>query len=134
MQFYKKNATIKDGVTYLGANAFEGCTGLTEITIPGSIDTIWNDAFNGCTNLNTVKFGKNSSMSQYINSGAFANCPNLQYLYLYQEDDVVYLEDTAAFDDDFITYGTVYVPASSIDIYKEDDYWSQFSNIEEISE
>ena len=129
-----KKVTIEDGVTYLGANAFEGCTGLTEITIPGSIDTIFNDAFNGCTNLNTVKFEKNSSITQYINSGAFANCPALEYLYLYQEDDVVFLEDTAAFDDDFITNGTVYVPASSIDIYKEDDYWSQFSNIEEISE
>ncbi len=38
---------ISDSVTTITANAFDGCTALTSITIPGSITYIGDDAFNG---------------------------------------------------------------------------------------
>ena len=39
---------------YESLGAFEGCTGLTSITIPKSIKNIGHDAFSGCTSLNAV--------------------------------------------------------------------------------
>ena len=36
-------------VTSIGTNAFDGCTGLTDITIPDGVTTIGSDAFISCT-------------------------------------------------------------------------------------
>lgn len=38
-------------VTGIADNAFRGCTSLTEITIPESVETIGSSAFAGCRNL-----------------------------------------------------------------------------------
>lgn len=48
----KASVIPADGsVTAIGAAAFEGCTGLTEITIPASVTSIGQDAFKGCSDL-----------------------------------------------------------------------------------
>ena len=41
-------------VTSIGVIAFEGCTGLTSVTIPSSVTSIGNYAFEGCTGLTSV--------------------------------------------------------------------------------
>ena len=38
-------------------NAFQGCTGLTSITISSNVQSIGDSAFQGCTSLETVIFG-----------------------------------------------------------------------------
>ena len=43
-------------VTFIGTSAFEGCTGLTSITIPESIAIMGGHAFAGCTNLTTINY------------------------------------------------------------------------------
>ena len=47
-----------DGVTYsvtsIGDYAFNGCSGLTSITIPNSVTSIEYEAFNGCSGLTSV--------------------------------------------------------------------------------
>ena len=59
--FYAKNfylnavlvtaLTIPDSVTSIGANAFDGCDGLTSITIPDSVTSIGASAFYNCNGL-----------------------------------------------------------------------------------
>ena len=71
-----KNSIIPtDGsVTSIGWNAFDGCTGLTSITIPDSVTSIGDDAFSGCIGLTSVTIG-NSVTS--IGWGAFKGCAGL---------------------------------------------------------
>ena len=42
-----KNSIVPNGVTGIGANVFDGCSGLTSITIPNSVTSIGSNAFNG---------------------------------------------------------------------------------------
>ena len=48
-------ATINNlPVASIGTNAFYNCTGLTSVTIPGSVNSIGDYAFEVCNNLTTV--------------------------------------------------------------------------------
>ncbi len=44
-----KGINIPDGVTRIGASAFEGCKSITSVTIPDSVTFIDKDAFKGCS-------------------------------------------------------------------------------------
>ena len=50
-------ATIPDGVTKIGENAFKDCTALTNITIPNSVTEIGFFTFSGCENLEYNEYG-----------------------------------------------------------------------------
>jgi hypothetical protein len=50
------NITIPDSVTYIGYEAFSGCTGLTSVTIGNGVTSIGDSAFSGCTGLTGVTF------------------------------------------------------------------------------
>lgn len=121
--------TIQNGVTKIEAGAFKDCYAFTEITIPDSVTDIYSSAFSGCENLNTVKLGKGITE---IEPETFFNCTNLNELYLYYEEDVVLLDSTA-FEGVDMDACIVYVPESLLDMYQEDEQWSQYY-IEAISE
>ena len=82
--------TIEGGYSY---GAFYGCTSLTSIEIPASVQTIGEAAFQECTKLATVRFEHNSQLksieggyyrsssgSDYFSGpiGAFYRLPNLR--------------------------------------------------------
>lgn len=48
------SVTIPNSVTEIGYFAFEGCSGLTSVTIPNSVTTINPYAFRGCSGLTTL--------------------------------------------------------------------------------
>ena len=66
--------SVEYTVTSIGSSAFEGCSGLTSVTIPNSVTSIGISAFWGCSGLTSVTI-PNSVTS--IGSGAFAGCRRL---------------------------------------------------------
>jgi hypothetical protein len=49
------NLKIPSGVSFIGNNAFYGCSGLTALELPGSVMSIGYNAFYGCSNLADIK-------------------------------------------------------------------------------
>ena len=66
-----ESVVIEDGVTSIGANAFDGCSGLTSITIPSSVTSIGEHAFYGCSGLTSITIP--SSVTS-IGAYAFSGC------------------------------------------------------------
>ena len=65
---------IPDGVTSIGAGAFEDCESLTEITIPEGVTEIGDSAFHRCSSLTSVTIPDSVTS---IGEGAFYYCHNL---------------------------------------------------------
>lgn len=71
-----KNSIIPSNgsVTSILDNAFDGCIGLKNITIPGLISTIGNRAFANCSGLSNVTIENGTTV---IGQGAFSGCTTL---------------------------------------------------------
>ena len=67
-----------DGVEYvvasLGASCFEGCTGLTSITIPSSVTSLGDGCFQDCSGLTSITIP--SSVTS-LGGGCFSGCSGL---------------------------------------------------------
>ena len=74
-----KNSVIPNSVTSIGDSAFEGCTGLTELTLPKSVKSIVDSAFYGCTGLTELTL---SNSLKCIEAFAFSGCRGITKLTL----------------------------------------------------
>ncbi|MBR2232015.1 MAG: leucine-rich repeat domain-containing protein [Prevotella sp.] len=66
--------TIPESVTSIGRSAFYGCSGLNSITIPNSVTSIGGSAFYGCNGLTSIIIPEGVTS---IGSDAFQSCGNL---------------------------------------------------------
>ena len=100
------SVTIPSSVTSISSYAFKGCTGLTSVTIPSSVTSIGSSAFYGCSGLTSVTIPSSvTSISFY----AFNGCTSLQNVAILGSPIIEY----AAFDNtpyfDNMPDGMVYI-------------------------
>ena len=151
---------LPNSITSIGKSAFRGCSGFTgPLTLPNSIKTIESHAFYNCkgfdgtltlpnsiTSIGSYAFENCSrftgdlilpSSLQEISHWAFYNCqfPNI---YSHSVEPPVYVYDTnnnyTIFSDAVYQNSVLYVPENAVDGYKSADGWSQFVNINPISD
>ena len=116
--------SIPNSLTKIGPDAFDGCSGLTTVTINNNVTKIDNYAFYGCSNLTNVSIGKGIKL---IGRNAFALCKNITDVYCYAEN--VPNTSSDAFQDSYIEYATLHVPAASVNAYKSAEPWKNFKSI-----
>lgn len=66
--------SIGNSVTYIGVQAFDNCSSLTEVTIPSLVTYIDDTAFRGCKSLSSVYIPDSVT---YISAYAFMSCDSL---------------------------------------------------------
>lgn len=121
------SVTIGNSVTAIRSSAFLGCTNLTTLTIPNSVEYIAESAFYGCTGLTSVIIGNSVTK---IDNRVFYNCSKLEEVYCFAEKVPSTWAD--AFEKSYPEYATLYVPAASLNDYKNTVPWSQFGTIKAI--
>lgn len=90
-----ENIPVSDDLKIIGGGgfyggAFYGCTGLTSVTIPSSVEIVKSSAFEYCSNLSSITIDgetKNIS-SDAFDDTAYANDPNN-----WTEDGVLYIDN-----------------------------------------
>lgn len=121
--------TLPESLTSMGNRAFENCGELKSIVIPDKVPEIGNYCFFNCMSLESATWGKGvRSMGEY----AFRNCPNLTSM-ICKPISPVRIYDETYFDKDQYSTIHVYVPANSLNAYRNADVWKLF-NISAMSE
>lgn len=131
----------------IGKNAFNRSLGFSEIIIPATVTEIADGAFQNCSDLKKVTILSTDSVtigqSAFMRSGlktvtlpatlktltkyAFRENTSLTDLYCNRVKPLSITSDV--FQGTTLANDTLYVPASSIDLYKADAVWSKFGAI-----
>ncbi len=152
-----KSIIIPNSVTNIGWGAFSDCTSLTSITIPNSVTSIDRETFCGCSSLTSINIPETVTSIEEL---AFSGCSGLTSITIPASvsgfHDCVFAGCTglksitcaSTTPPDAIDYWSlqpalycfksvnksipVYVPANSIDEYKNANIWKDFTNIQAI--
>lgn len=131
--------TIPEGVTSIGYLTFSGCTSLPSITLPASLTSIEVWAFAACESLTTIIIPANVTN---IESSAFADCTGLTEIRVEAAvPPFIVLDEEGTYDDPYNDYDAstfggvdssipVYVPANSVEDYRNSPWGQVFSNIQ----
>lgn len=115
---------IPSSVTMIGGGCFSNCTSLASITIPSSVSFLGGGCFWGCSSLESITI---PSSVLRVGTFCFDNCEKLSAVYCYAitppsinpnfAGDMTLIESTNSI---------LYVPASSVDKYKQASGWKDF--------
>ena len=111
---------IPDGLTNIGYATFSNCSSLTSIDFPAVLKTIDDYAFYNCFLLKSIEIPSGVTS---IGMGAFGDCNSLS--------TVTFLGETPPVHTGKVFYqctalSDIYVPAGSVDAYKET--WSEYAD------
>lgn len=139
-----KAIVIPDKVEQIGYGAFYGCYNATSLHLGSGLKSIGDYAFNGCSMLTSVVIPDNVESIGYY---AFMFCRSISYISIgtgvrSSSDNCFYfcsdiktvicklteVPDSWWFDRDYPD-ATLYVPAESLDAYKEHYMWNIFGTI-----
>ena len=115
---------LKEGTKGIAGNAFGGCSGLTNVTIPNSGTSIGDGAFEHCTGLTSVTI-PNSVTS--IGNYAFNGCSGLTRIDAYPNPEKVSTGGNVFYD--VPKDGTLHVLPKYLSAYRRASQWKDFTNI-----
>ena len=114
-----QTTTIPNSVTEIGNYAFYRCDSLKHMTVPNGVTTINNGAFSNCSSLTSIRLPE--SLTEMSDRWIFDGCKNLKEVFFFAKTPP------------YIAYGmfsglnpTIYVPAESLNAYKNKLYWQDF--------
>jgi len=122
---------IPESVEYIGSSAFSICESLKSLSFPKGLQKLNNSVCMGCSSMETVSI---PSTVTYIDGNVFDLCTSLKQVYCY----VVSIPEIGkdVFDNQYEIFNlvdlsntTLYVPASSLEQYKQTSPWSRFGTI-----
>ncbi len=150
-----KKATIPDNFTELPGGIFASCLMLKDVIIPSKVTSIGDRAFHNCQSLDTISIPDGVTR---IGEKAFYNCKSLKEIVLPSQlksfgDDVfesansikkfyALMEDpnvefwvwNQPFTNTHYYNATLYVPGASLEKYKKTAPWSNFDNIQPLTD
>ncbi len=115
------SVSFGNSVNEIEGKSFQGCTSLKSLNIPSSVTYIGFDAFYGCTGLRSVTIGNGVTI---IDDYAFENCSQLSSVTIYAES-VPYCRSSFSYNADG---RKIYVPAASVNAYKNASGWSDYAS------
>ena len=121
--------TLPKSLKYIRSGVFMDCSRLQEIILPDALESISSYAFYGCSNLTTVTLPQSLT---YLGGGAWAYCDAIKTINCYMTEPITAKRDL--FSEDVYNSATLYVPAGSVEAYKNTEPWSYFYNIKTLAE
>jgi len=77
----KGDVTLPDGIEEVGADALNGCAGITKVTFPATCKKISSGAFSDCTKLETLVFTQDSALEE-VEANTFTRCTALKSFHI----------------------------------------------------
>lgn len=120
-----KTTIIPNSVAEIGDNAFYN-SALKSITIPTGTTKIGRSAFNNSILLSSITL---SATLIEISDWAFADCLSLNTIICYAIEPPTISSNTFFGSNPIYNNPTIYVPAESVEAYKNADQWKDFGQI-----
>ena len=121
------SVTIGNSVTSIGYGAFWYCKSLTSVTIGNSVTSIGEQAFENCSSLTSITIPNSVTSMGY---SAFGGCSSLSSVTNYATQPQAIGE--FVFRDVDLSPCQLYVPSTSVGLYKTAKVWKDFGNIQPI--
>ena len=139
---------LGNSLEIIGPSAFSGCASLSELNFPKTLYGLGVESFKGCENLSYLTIPDGCRLSS-IGARAFQNCTGIEWISLSNRitslgansfdgcNSIRYIKSFNTvppvglpnFSENVIENSTVFVPAESLDDYKDADLWWEFFNI-----
>ena len=123
---------VKDGTNRIAGLTFWNQSNIVSIELPQSLTVIEQCAFEGCTQLSSILIPKNVI---FIGANAFADCTGLSTMTCIAPipPTMGQFANPSANSEIFarvdVSNATLYVPAESVDAYKNAEQWKEFGQI-----
>lgn len=118
-----RKVDVPEGVTVIHEQTFMNCTELNTVTIPSALTSIEQQAFAGCTSLFSIDLPATLTT---LGKQAFYGCKGLETVICRAVTPPSIGSDTFNFANSSAC--VIYVPAASVDAYKQAPNWRNLAN------
>lgn len=123
-----KDIVLPQTLTKIEDYSFSRCGSLQSIEFPAGLQHLGKYAFDNCRDIISISLGE---QIEYIGQYCFNDCIHLETVFCHR-DDPLEIDSTVFANNILMKKGFLYVPASSVDSYKNATVWKDFGSISPI--